>query len=217
MMKPEDRLKQWVEEGGRGTQTKLAKFLNTTTVAVNKWVNDPAYKIQTEYLVAIEDFFGKPRGSLLDDSLKPVMTVPVIGETSCGEAIGSSFQDAGRTCYYRGDFFHPDLYCVIASGDSMAPEIEDGDEIVCDPRVVPAHGDLVHYTIHGESAVKVYVVDTDAHLAQFVPYNPSDTFKTRTIRLDDEEAAELKIIKVVAVNKLKFNNKSARLKLIGRS
>ena len=216
-MKPEDRLKQWVEEQGRGTQTKLAKFLNTTTVAVNKWINDPAYKIKTEYMVAIEDFFGKTRGSLLDDTLKPIMTVPVIGETSCGSTIGSSFQDIGRTCYYRGDIFHPDLYCVIASGDSMAPEIEDGDEIVCDPRVKPAHGDLVHYTIHGGSAVKVYVIDNEANIIQFVPYNPSDTFKTRTVRLDDEEASDLKIVKVVAVNKLKFNNKSARLKLIGRA
>jgi SOS-response transcriptional repressor LexA len=216
-MTPEDRLKMWVDEGGRGTQTKLAKHLNTTTVAVNKWINDPAYKIQTEHMVAIEDFFGKPRGSLLDDNLKSVMNVPVIGETSCGAAIGSSFQDVGRTCYYRGDMFHNDLYCVIASGDSMAPEIEDGDEIVCDPRVKPAHGDLVHYLIHGESAVKVYVVDNDAHIVQFVPYNSSETFKTRTIRLDDEEAGELKIVKVVAVNKLKFNNKSARLKLIGRA
>lgn len=199
------------------TAQEIAEKLNLTRGAVTNWSNgirfpsdeDTIKELAKILRVSVDDLFA-------DDDRKPVAKIPVIGETSCGAAISSSFQDSGRTCYYRGDFFHPDLYCVLASGDSMAPEIEDGDEIVCDPRVKPAHGDLVHYIIHGESAVKVYVVDNDAHIVQFVPYNPSDTFKTRTIRLDDEEAGELKIVKVVAVNKLKFNNKSARLKLIGR-
>lgn len=199
------------------SQEELAKMIGVNRVAVTNYElnkNTPTHtnlKKIVSVLGVSSDYFND------DQSHKPVAKVPIIGETSCGSAITSSFQDSGRTCYYRGDFFSPDLYCVIASGDSMAPEIEDGDEIVCDPRVNPSHGDLVHYTIHGESAVKVYVVDTDANLAQFVPYNPSDTFKTRTIRLDDEEASDLKVVKVVAVNKLKFNNKSARLKLIGRS
>lgn len=199
------------------TQKDLAERLGITASAITQiekgLTNPDINKLSTiaDILnINVDDMFT-------GEKTISIAKVPIIGETSCGSAIGSSFQDVGRTCYYRGDMFHNDLYCVIASGDSMAPEIEDGDEIVCDPRVKPAHGDLVHYLIHGESAVKVYVVDNDAHIAQFVPYNPSETFKTRTIRLDDEEAGELKIVKVVAVNKLKFNNKSARLKLIGRA
>lgn len=211
-----DNLKRFMKQN-KLTANEIAEQLGLTRAAVTNWSNgirfpkdDETIKALAKILrVGVDDLFA-------DEDRKPVAKIPIIGETSCGAAISSSFQDIGRTCYYRGDFFSPDLYCVIASGDSMAPEIEDGDEIVCDPRVNPSHGDLVHYTIHGESAVKVYVVDTDANLAQFVPYNPSDTFKTRTIRLDDEEASDLKVVKVVAVNKLKFNNKSARLKLIGR-
>lgn len=212
-----DNLKRFMKQN-KLTANEIAEQLGLTRAAVTNWSNgirfpkdDETIKALAKILrVGVDDLFA-------DEDRKPVAKIPIIGETSCGAAISSSFQDIGRTCYYRGDFFSPDLYCVIASGDSMAPEIEDGDEIVCDPRVNPSHGDLVHYTIHGESAVKVYVVDTDANLVQFVPYNPSDTFKTRTIRLDDEEASDLKVVKVVAVNKLKFNNKSARLKLIGRA
>mgnify|MGYP000302389047 CR=1 FL=1 len=33
----------------------------------------------------------------------------------------------------------------------------------------------------------VYHIDEDAYIMQFVPYNHSDCFKTRTIRLDDED------------------------------
>lgn len=200
------------------TAAEISEKIGLSRGTVTHWSNgvrfpgdeDTIKELAKILRVSVDDLFT-------DEDRKPVAKIPIIGEASCGSAITSSFQETGRTCYYRGDFFHPDLYCVLASGDSMAPEIEDGDEIVCDPRVQPSHGDLVHYSIHGESAVKVYVVDNDVHIVQFVPYNPSDTFKTRTIRLDDEEAGELKIIKVVAVNKLKFNNKSARLKLIGRA
>ena len=215
-MTPEERLSEWVEAAGRGTQTKLAKHLGISNVYVNRWMNDPAYKIQTEYMVEIEDFFGKQRGSLLDDAIKSVSKVPIRGETSCGSATSNSNQERGKTCNYNGEFFHTDLYCVIACGESMSPEIEDGDEIICDPRVTAVHGDLVHYTIHGESAVKLYTIDEDAHLLQFVPYNLSPDFKVRTIRLDDEEVSDLTVVKVVSVNKLKFNNRAARLKLIGR-
>jgi SOS-response transcriptional repressor LexA len=99
----------------------------------------------------------------------------------------------------------------------MSPEIEDGDEVICDPDVDVQNGDMVHYTIGNEEAIKIYVRDEDAFILQFVPYNQSGTFKTRTIRLDDEEANEVKISKVVSVNKLKFNNRAARLKMIGRA
>ncbi|MDO9304613.1 MAG: LexA family transcriptional regulator [Sulfuricurvum sp.] len=211
-----ENLKKYMKQNNI-TAAEISEKLDITRAAVTNWSNGIRFPKDDKRIMALASILRVGVEDLFNDSdLKPIARVPVIGEASCGSAITSSFQETGRTCYYRGDFFHPDLYCVLASGDSMAPEIEDGDEIVCDPRVQPAHGDLVHYSIHGESAIKVYVVDNDAHLLQFVPYNPSDTFKTRTIRLDDEEASELKVVKVVAVNKLKFNNKSARLKLIGR-
>lgn len=199
------------------SQEELAKLVGVNRVAITNYElnkNTPTHsnlKKIVSVLGLSSDYFSD------EQSLKPVAKVPVIGETSCGSPISSSFQDHGRTCYYRGDVTHPDLYCVIASGESMAPEIEDGDEIICDPRVKVQHGDLVHYEIHGESAVKLYTIDEEANIIQFVPYNPSPDFRVRTVRLDDEEAEELKIVKVVSVNKLKFNNRTARLKLIGRS
>ncbi len=61
------------------------------------------------------------------------------------------------------------------------------------------------------------MVDKEAYIMQFVPYNSNDNFKTKTIRLDDEETLEkLSYHKVVSVNKLKFNNRTTRLKMIGR-
>lgn len=216
-MSPENKLDILLQESGRGSKAKLAKYLEISPVYVTRWVTDDRYNIPREKLTKIERFFSLPQGYLLaNEDKKSVRIVPVQGTASCGGSEISYLQDNDRVCYYNGDYFKSSLYCVIANGDSMAPEIEDGDEIVCDPDVPTQSGDIVHYTIHGESAVKVFVEDRDANIIQLVPYNATDTFKTRTIRLDDDEAADLHLSKVVAVNKLKFNNRSSRLKLIGR-
>ena len=147
----------------------------------------------------------------------PVKLVPVIGTASCGGTEINCLQDENKKAYYNGDFWKQSLYCVIANGDSMSPEIDDGDEVIIDPDVPCQHGDMVYYKIDDESAIKVLAIDKEAHIMQFVPYNSSENFKTKTIRLDDEEMIErLTYHKVVSVNKLKFNNRAARLKLIGR-
>ncbi|MGE4510062.1 MAG: XRE family transcriptional regulator [Sulfurimonadaceae bacterium] len=216
-MTPEKKLEVLLEEAGRGSKAKLAKFLDVSPVYVTRWVTDEKYNIPREQLNNIEKFFNLPHGFLLaDENKKSVRSIKIIGTASCGGSEINYMQDGERFCYYNGDYFKNSLYCVIANGDSMAPEIEDGDEIVCDPDVKPQSGDIVHYTIHGESAVKVFVEDKDANIIQLVPYNATNTFKTRTIRLDDDEAEDLKLSKVVAVNKLKFNNRASRLRLIGR-
>ncbi len=148
---------------------------------------------------------------------KPVNFVPVIGTASCGASENNSLQDFSKKAYYNGEFFKQSLYCVIANGDSMAPEIDDGDEVIIDPDIKAITGDMVHYKIDEESAIKVLVIDEDAHIIQFIPYNSNNYFKTRTVRIDDEETMDrLSMHKVVSVNKLKFNNRLARLKMIGR-
>lgn len=198
------------------SQDDLAKILGVSRVTITNYElgnNTPTHSNLKKLVEAL----GVPYDYFESGNKTTVSKVPVRGETSCGASISNGNQEHGRTCNYNGDFFHGELYCVIACGDSMSPEIEDGDEIICDPRVKAIHGDLVHYTIHGESAVKLYTIDEDAHIVQFVPYNLSPDFKVRTIRLDDEdEVSDLTVTKVVSVNKLKFNNRAARLKLIGR-
>ena len=189
-----DAIKSYRRKSGKNASPSIEKLSAIASIL----------HVSTDYLV------GK-------DDIKPVKKIPIKGTASCGVVDGNHLQDTGEYSYYNGDFYKPTLYCVIANGDSMAPEIEDGDEITCDPDVEPQNGDIVHYTLRAESAIKVYFKDEDAFMVQFIPYNPSDNFKTKTIRLDDDLANELKVSKVVAINKLKFNNRLSRLKLIGKA
>ena len=180
----------------RGERTPNPEFIKFASKILN---------IPTDYLLGV------------NNKITLVKKIPIIGTASCGKTNNNHLQDSTSFAYYNGDYYKPSLYCVIANGDSMAPEIEDGDEVICDPDADVQNGDIVHYKIGAESAIKVYVKDEDAYMVQFIPYNSSEDFKTKTIRLDDDIAKELEINKVVAVNKLKFNNRLSRLKLIGRA
>jgi len=198
------------------SRKSLSEFTGIPAPHLSDMLNRKGRYLDTEHIPSIAKFFNVSTDFLYGNTeTKPVSLIPVVGSTSCGSPDLNHLQD-GRTCYYNGDSYKDSLYCVIANGDSMAPDIEDGDEIICDPDVDVINGDMVHYQINGESAVKVYVKDEDAYIIQFVPYNNTETFKTKTVRLDDDEFQELKISKVVAVNKLKINNRASRLRMIGR-
>lgn len=148
---------------------------------------------------------------------RPIKQVPITGSASCGALNQSVYEDSNRFANFNGDHWKESLYCVIAAGDSMSPEIDNGDEVIIDPTIKAISGDLVLYKIGDEIAIKLLYEDKEAYILQFIPYNQSEDFKTRTFRLDDEEVmSELLIHKVVGVNKVKTNNRAARLKMVGR-
>ena len=200
------------------TQLEFSKLLDIGRSSLAQY-ESVIYKPNIETLSMMAKHLNIDISELIGEkeSHKDVKLVPVVGTASCGGAEINHLQDENKKAYYNGDFWKQSLYCVIANGDSMSPEIDDGDEVIIDPDVPCQHGDMVYYKIDDESAIKVLAIDKEAHIMQFVPYNSSENFKTKTIRLDDEETIErLTYHKVVSVNKLKFNNRAARLKLIGR-
>ena len=208
-----ERLKE-LRKAKNLTQDDVAKYLGVSRPNITQYEKN-LYDPSMDTLQQLSKLLGCSISDLVDTTIiKPVRKVRIIGTTSCGGIDVNHYQGSG-TANYNGEFYTDKLYCVVACGDSMSPEIEDGDEIICDPEAKVQNGDMVHYIIGSESAVKIFVRDEDAYIVQFVPYNQSENFKTKTIRLDDD--IDVKIAKVIAVNKLKFNNRHARLKLIGRA
>lgn len=109
---------------------------------------DPEFIEYTCKLLNIEP------NELFIENFKPVKPIPIVGSVSCGNPDLNHFQEYDRVCLYNGDRWSESLYCVVANGDSMAPEIEDGDELVCDPEASILDGDLVHYQIAGKVPLK---------------------------------------------------------------
>ncbi len=197
------------------SQDDLASKLGVNRVSISNYEQNKNTPTLAN-LKKLREVLGLSPDYFEDNKRKTVREVNIVGTASCGGADINYLQENDRVCYYNGEHYKKNLYCVIANGDSMATDIEDGDEVICDPDAVPQNGDIVHYTIGDESAIKVYVEDKEAFIIQFVPFNASEDFRTKTIRLDDDEAQQIKISKVIAINKLKLNNRAKRLKLIGR-
>jgi transcriptional regulator with XRE-family HTH domain len=196
------------------SQDMLAKLVGVSRVAITNFEgnkNTPTYSNLKKLSLILEEEFAEVKNEL------PMSPVPIMANTSCGATQVSSFQLENEFSYIREDKWNKDLYCVIANGESMFPLIHDQAEVIINPLIEPVNGNLVLYRLDDESAIKVLVVEEEAYMMQFVPINPREDFKTKTIRLDDEDTLErLTIHKVHRVINPDANNKEAILKMIGR-
>ncbi|WP_169780162.1 LexA family transcriptional regulator [Campylobacter curvus] len=198
-----------------------------TVDGINFWFRDSKNKPEIEKIKVIAEILEVPFNELaiIDDEIKEgilgeyseVKFVRIVGEASCGMPITSNFQDKNRYTYCSSNIWHKDLYGLIASGDSMLPDIEDRDEVICDPNAPITSGDIVHYKFLEEEAIKIFYDNKELKALEFIPYNQSDTFKTKFVRYDDENFNELTMAKVIRINKVSLNNRKSRLRLVGKA
>lgn len=202
-------------------QKDLVEHLGHSQSTVAKWLSlnkNTNRDMPYDVILKTADFLDISTDTLLGGSnIKPVKSIPVLGTASCGNCEVSTLQDENMRTVIDESSWNKDLYAVIANGDSMATEIYDSDICIVDPNEQIQSGDIVFYKLDDEAAIKVFVEDKENYLIHFVPFSSNDCFKTKTVRLDDEEtASKLIISKVVKVVSEKKNNRSARLKMIGR-
>jgi SOS-response transcriptional repressor LexA len=189
----------------------LAAFLGVSAQVFGNWISRDS--IPEKYAAKIAEYYKIDLAYFYDKEAKIIKKIPIIAYVNCGGGYESKKIEGFAP--YKGGGKIEKLYSLIAKGDNMSPEIEDGDEIVCESGAKIENGDIVHYKIDDEDAVKIYIKDEDADIIQFVPYIQSKDFKTKTVRLDSK-SPNLTIAKVTAVNKIKMRSAEARLKLIGR-
>ena len=219
------KLKAKMKEFGY-TQQDLANYLtkngiSTSIDVVKSWfrkdINARSVP-ELNKIVLISKMFNISSDELISNTkniYQNIKLVPIVGSASCGIPLPNSYQDIENKAFCKSEIWHSDLYAIIASGDSMIPEIDDGDEVICDPKADILSGDIVHYQINDESAIKVYFKDENIGVIEFVPFNQNGDFKTLKFRLDDD-SVYIKMSKVIAINKSKMNNRQARLKAINR-
>lgn len=205
------------------SKADLARFLNVTAQTLSNWFS--RNNIPEKYATLLAFYFSKKTEKTItegfflgskniEDSIK---FVPIVGTTSCGGAEINYLQEENKKAIINSEDWKNSLYCVIANGDSMSPVIENNAKVFIDPTAKPIHGEPVYYKIDDESAIKIYILDEEAHIIQLVPINQNENFKTRTIRLDDEETlSRLTLHHVHDVHNPRGFNRSAILKMIGR-
>lgn len=197
------------------------KGINYTLDGVKNWFrkkentrNNP--EIQT--LRALAELFETNLDELItgaSDTPKqtPLRRVPIVGSASCGVPELNAYQDVDTYTYCPADEWNEEMYSVIANGSSMEPDIEEGDELLCDPKATFMDGDIVHYSIDGEGAVKVYAVIPSKNKFCFIPIN--DKFPTKEFDDTPEIRDRLRIVKVIKFNRSLENGRMSRLKSLG--
>lgn len=209
------------------TYEKLAEKMtengfSVTAIAIHKWMakKDPI-RPTINNIIAISKTINIPLNNLIQqeifkpDIISNVKSVKIIGEASCGLPISNEYQDKNSEIYISENFYKPELYAVRATGDSMMPEVNDGDILICDPTENFINGDLVHYILFSDSAIKIFLKDKSNNI-QFKPLNLTKNFITITIMANDTDMLEnLTISKVVSIVRNLNNSRKIRLKMIG--
>lgn len=63
----------------------------------------------------------------------------------------SILQEINTYTYINEKDWNASLYAIIADGDSMSPDIKNGDEVIDSPNSDILSGDIVHYQIGVEA------------------------------------------------------------------
>jgi repressor LexA len=140
----EMKQKNIIEQTGLAS-SKLSKMINGSQQIIGNdlYLLSKALRVEPKYLQDEEEY-------------EPARLVPVIGSASCGVPDGS-IDDISDMHLIPNQLFTQTAYIVVADGDSMTPEIDSGDLLICDYKDI-AEGDRIHYYIEStnESGVKRY-------------------------------------------------------------
>ena len=139
------------------SQDDLASKLGVNRVSISNYEqnkNTPTL----ENLRKIREVLKLDPNYFEDDEMK-VKYIPLIGVASCGVP-NISYADDIEYIPVNPELAREGVYAVKAEGESMLPDIKDGDVIICDKNMECNNGDIVHYTtIDGDSGLKKYLID----------------------------------------------------------
>lgn len=173
----------------------LAKELSISSGAVTAWKNgrvphhNTLLKIATYFNVTVDYLLGNSEAPTPEPEIKgnatlldPTKTrmVPVFESVSAG--FGTIAQDLileYMPLYIPSDSEAKDTICIKVKGDSMSPEIEDGDIIQVYKTSDVENGNVAVVLVDGEEALvkTVYFKMASVELCSMNPAYPPITFK----------------------------------------
>jgi len=195
-MNAKEKLGLLLEKKGRGSASKLADFLGVPRNYITRWVKDEKYNFPYEYINEISKFFNVSPIYFLEDTDNTIYLtyyLPIIGKASCGVPTNHNLEDIVEMFPVPEMLYREGRYIVIAEGDSMLPKIKNGDLVICDKEAYVDNGNIVHYTLNGDSGIKKIVIDENNKPIMLVPLN--DKYPPIPIK----EIDELRVAKCIKV------------------
>ena len=180
-----NNLEYYITKNGE-TQASLAQAINVTKQAVSRWVLGERFP-RVETINAIAEHFGVTPEELLgigNSSLIPVLGHVHAGQTTYAIEEILDYVDIGSLKASQGEYFG-----LYVEGDSMLPELHDGDLVIVRKQPTLETGDIGVFSIgDNETTIKEY-----QELSRFIALMPFNT-EYDGLMISHKEVAELPVL-----------------------
>ena len=164
-----EKITKLLDQEGWGSRTRLADYLGVPRNYIVRWISDEyEYGVPRDHVLNIARYFGVTADYLLNEEAEDIKTgvVPIIGR-SCDRVTSTPWASGESVCVPRS-IYTKTAYGVYVSDESMRPRMCQGDIVVCDTFSNLKNGDYVHYTVNGESGLRVF--EEDGRFLKLLPF-----------------------------------------------
>lgn len=150
-----DRIRRLREQIGK-SQTAFADMINVSKQTLYKYENDIITNIPSDKIEAIASLCNSTPSYIMgwaDKSSYKTVMIPLLASVSCGSGCLADdniegYVDLPESVARTGEFF-----ALTVKGDSMEPDIHDGDVVIVKEQPDAESGEIIVARINGDEGV----------------------------------------------------------------
>lgn len=170
-----DRIRQLRERIGK-SQTAFADMINVSKQTLYKYENDIITNIPSDKIEAIAAACNSTPSYIMgwaDKSAYKTVMIPLLASVSCGSGCLADdniegYVDLPENVAKTGEFF-----ALTVKGDSMEPDIHDGDVVIVKKQPDAESGEIIVARINGDEGVCKKLRKYEDGTVALVSNNPS--------------------------------------------
>ena len=137
------------------SRNQLSESLGISYSTISDWINGKAYP-RIDKIEMMANYFGINKSDLVEEHSKEEKTqglkIPVLGTVAAGIPISAvedilDYEEVPQSWENQGEFFG-----LRIKGDSMKPDINDGDTVIVRQQSTANNGDVVIALVNGDDA-----------------------------------------------------------------
>ena len=137
------------------SRNQLSESLGISYSTISDWINGKAYP-RIDKIEMMANYFGINKSDLVEEHFmeeKPQgLQIPVLGNVAAGIPISAvedilDYEEVPQSWANQGEFFG-----LRIKGDSMKPDINDGDTVIVRQQSTANNGDVVIALVNGDDA-----------------------------------------------------------------
>ena len=137
------------------SRNQLSESLGISYSTISDWINGKAYP-RIDKIEMMANYFGINKSDLVEEHSKGEknqgLKIPVLGTVAAGIPISAvedilDYEEVPQSWENQGEFFG-----LKIKGDSMKPDINDGDTVIVRQQATANNGDVVIALVNGDDA-----------------------------------------------------------------